>query len=239
MRVVIADDHALLRQGLITLMRDAHLDWSFWEGASFDDAIEQLSQTAADLLLIDLNMPGMAGGQSLQSIREVYPDTRIAVLTGTENRDTIIECLAAGVHGYILKADAAGQMLHAIEVVLSGGVYVPPVITRIAATPPAPPSLVSPTVDTVAADTAVAASTPGAGSTMAATASLPKPAGLTPRQTDVLRLLAEGSSTKDIARKLNLGLGTVKVHLAGVYRALGATNRMEAVVRAGRVRLDC
>jgi DNA-binding NarL/FixJ family response regulator len=63
-----------------------------------------------------------------------------------------------------------------------------------------------------------------------------KPNGLTPRQNDVMLLLAEGHSTKDIARRLNLGLGTVKVHLAGVYRALGANNRMEAVVRAGRLK---
>jgi DNA-binding NarL/FixJ family response regulator len=259
---VIADDHALLRQGLIVLMRDAHPDWTFGEAASFDEALEQLAMEPVELLLIDLHMPGMEGSRTLQALREVYPQSRIAVLTGTEDRATILDCLGAGVHGYILKSDAAETMLGAIETLLVGGVYVPPMITRIAGAAGKallPAAAASPPGGGVAAAAGAAAS-PGAmaltpvaaaaqpasgtasGAVPAAGAAGPgsmgKPAGLTPRQIDVLKLLAEGRSTKDIARGLNLGLGTVKVHLAGVYRALGASNRMEAVVRAGRLKLD-
>ncbi len=249
MHVLIADDHALLRQGLIVLMRDAHPTWTFGEAASFDEALEQLSQAPVDLLLIDLRMPGMEGSRTLQALREVYPQSRIAVLTGTDDRATILDCLGAGVHGYILKSDAAESMLGAIETLLAGGVYVPSMLTRLAgvAAKPlpsgAPPSSGAPAVgvpQAAAPPAAVppAALSPGAAPQPPQGAQAARPAGLTPRQIDVLKLLAEGRSTKDIARTLNLGLGTVKVHLAGVYRALGASNRMEAVVRAGRLKLE-
>ena len=252
MHVLIADDHALLRQGLIVLMRDAHPTWTFGEAASFDEALEQLSQAPVDLLLIDLRMPGMEGSRTLQALREVYPQSRIAVLTGTDDRATILDCLGAGVHGYILKSDAAESMLGAIETLLAGGVYVPSMLTRLAgvaakplpsgappssgapavAVPPVPPAAISPGV------ISPGGISPGAAPQLPPGAQAARPAGLTPRKIDVLKLLAEGRSTKDIARTLNLGLGTVKVHLAGVYRALGASNRMEAVVRAGRLKLE-
>jgi DNA-binding NarL/FixJ family response regulator len=170
----------------------------------------------------------------LLALREVYPQTRVAVLTGTEDRATILDCLGAGVHGYILKSGAAETMLQAIETLLAGGVYVPAMITRVAA---AAPPMAHPHGPGHAS---TSAATEPALSPLAAAGGpvLAKPAGLTPRQIDVLKLLAEGRSTKDIARGLNLGLGTVKVHLAGVYRALGASNRMEAMVRAGRLKLE-
>lgn len=215
MLVLIADDHALLREGMIMLLRDAHPEWRFAEAASFDDVLGKLGDGPVDLLLIDLGMPGMDGGRTLQALREVYPDSRVAVLTGMEDRATILDCLGAGVHGYLLKSDTAENMLSAVETIMSGGVYVPIAVTRVLGSATAPPDSVRPPLS-----------------------SNGKPNGLTPRQTDVMMLLAEGHSTKDIARRLNLGLGTVKVHLAGVYRALGASNRMEAMVRAGRLKLS-
>ena len=188
--------------------------------ATFDEALEALSALPVNLLVIDLNMPGMDRSSSLQALREAYQETRIVVLTGVDDRAVILECLSVGIHGYILKSDAVDQLVYAIEAVLQGQVYVPPSLTRLvqtemsqrAAMPPPPPP---------------ASSLP----------SSVKEIGLTPRQADVLMLLAEGRSTKDIARRLNLGVGTIKVHLAGVYRALGAQNRMEAVVKAGKFKL--
>jgi DNA-binding NarL/FixJ family response regulator len=202
--ILVADDHALVRQGLVRLLKDAHSDWRFGEAGTLDETIEALSGAPHDLLVIDLNMPGMEGSASLQALREAYPTTRIAVLTGAEDRATILDCLSAGVHGYILKSDAVGHLVEAIETVMRGQVYVPQALTRIVQARPAPQ---------------------------------PASATLTPRQFEVLQLLAEGRSTKDIARRLDLGVGTVKVHLAGVYRALGAQNRMEAVVKAGKFKL--
>lgn len=220
MKVLIADDHALMRHGLIGLMRDAFPGWQFAEAASLDEALERLAQHPADFMLIDLKMPGMDAGTSLAALRDVYPDMRVAVLTATEEREVILECLSAGVHGYILKSDAAEQLLLAIGMILDGQVYVPAALTRVVRS--AGGAIAAPN----------AASRPTSIATMMLDA--PRVQGLTARQLDVLKLLAEGRSTKDIARRLNLGIGTVKVHLAGVYRALGARNRMEAVVRAGR-----
>jgi DNA-binding NarL/FixJ family response regulator len=211
MNLLVADDHALVRQGLLRLMADAHPDWQIDEAGTLDEALAVLSAKPVDLLVLDLNMPGMDRDTSLHALREGYPETRIAILTGNEDRSVILECLSAGVHGYILKSDAVTQLVFAIESVLAGHVYVPPSLTRLVQVPdhapqPAPPPQ--------------------------------RVAGFTPRQREVLVLLAEGRSTKDIARRLDLGVGTVKVHLAGVYRVLGAQNRMEAVVKAGKVILE-
>lgn len=211
MNLLVADDHALVRQGLLRLMADAHPDWQFDEAGTLDEALAVLSAKSVDLLVLDLNMPGMDRDTSLHALREGYPETRIAILTGNEDRSVILECLSAGVHGYILKSDAVTQLVFAIEAVLAGHVYVPPSLTRLVQVPDHAPQAASPPQ---------------------------RVAGFTPRQREVLVLLAEGRSTKDIARRLDLGVGTVKVHLAGVYRVLGAQNRMEAVVKAGKVILE-
>jgi DNA-binding NarL/FixJ family response regulator len=212
MLIVVADDHTLVRQGLLALLRVGHSEWSFREADTLDEALEHLADGRPDLLVIDLQMPGMDGGASLAALREAHPDLKIVVLTASEQRETILESLAAGVHGYVLKSETPEQLLRAIDTILGGGVYVPAALTRMVQggrTTPTPRPAVPPQQ---------------------------RPA-LTPRQVEVLNLLAEGRSTKEIAQRLNLGLGTVKVHLAGVYRALGAHNRMEAVVKAGRFRL--
>jgi DNA-binding NarL/FixJ family response regulator len=211
MNLLVADDHALVRQGLLRLMADAHPGWQFDEAGTLDEALTILTAKPVDLLVLDLNMPGMDRETSLHALREGYPETRIAILTGNEDRSVILECLSAGVHGYILKSDAVTQLVFALESVLAGHVYVPPALTRLVHVPEQVPHPASPPQ---------------------------RVAGFTPRQREVLVLLAEGRSTKDIARRLDLGVGTVKVHLAGVYRVLGAQNRMEAVVKAGKVILE-
>jgi DNA-binding NarL/FixJ family response regulator len=208
MRVLIADDHALLRTGVIEFLSGIHSDWSFIQADSLERADVILEGSKIDLLILDLNMPGMRGVASVQRLRADYPDVAIAVLTGAEDRGTILECLGAGVHGYILKSAQSEQLLQAVSTILAGGVYVPPSLTHVVQQAPR-------------------GSVPGSSWNSL-------PAALTGRQLDVLRLLAAGQSTKEIARVLDLGVGTVKVHLAGVYRALGAHSRMEAVVKAGR-----
>jgi DNA-binding NarL/FixJ family response regulator len=171
------------------------------------------------LLLIDLSMPGMAGAASLRTLREIYPETKVVVLTGADDRPTIVECLAAGIHGYIVKSSPTEEIVNAVKTILAGSVYVTPAIAHIAAT--------------AGASEGVGANPPS-GPT-------PKPGlraeDFTPRQRDVLRLLSEGRQTKEIARQLDLGEGTVKVHLAAIYRTLNARNRTEAVLMAGKLKL--
>jgi DNA-binding NarL/FixJ family response regulator len=211
MRVLIADDHALLRAGVVEFLSGVNPDWNFLQASTLEEVADHLDETSVDLLILDLKMPGMKGVASVQALRNSHPLLNIAVLTGSEDRATILECLSAGVHGYILKSAAAEQLLQAVSTILAGGVYVPPALTRVTQQAEEAPPVTLPAA-------------PWSG----------PPVALTGRQLDVLRLLAEGQSTKEIARVLGLGVGTVKVHLAGVYRALGAHSRMEAVVKAGR-----
>jgi DNA-binding NarL/FixJ family response regulator len=212
MRLLIADDHPLVRRGLLELLRGAHPEWSFHEAGSFEEVVRCCLENAVDLASIDLAMPGIEGPQTLAAFRSQCPEVRLVVLTGTDSRGAMMECVAAGVHGYVLKSSAADHLVRAVEMIVEGGIYLP---------------------------SALAGAFHAAPAAMAR-ADRPPPRsiadlhGLTARQRDVLDLLAQGCSTKDIARRLNLGVGTVKVHLAGVYKTLGARNRMEAVVKAGK-----
>jgi DNA-binding NarL/FixJ family response regulator len=219
LKILIADDHALLRQGMRQLLGDEHPEYEFAEADGLDATLDALAAGGADLLLIDLGMPGMTGAESLRALREAHPATRVAVITGSDDRGTILECLGAGVHGYILKSSPVDEIQRAISTILAGGVYVAPSVAQLDPAPAHPPAAVN--TEALAGATETHADIPR----------------FTHRQLDVLRLLAEGRSTKDIARTLELGPGTVKIHLAAIFRALNAHNRTEAVVLASRLKL--
>jgi DNA-binding NarL/FixJ family response regulator len=227
MKILIADDHALVRQALRDLLSDPELglpgakngDLAFVEAQGFDAALEALTNQEAELLLIDLSMPGMAGSASLRALRDAHPATKIVVITGWEDRATMLECLNAGVHGYVLKSSATEHIVRAIEVILAGGVYVPPEIAKLGASE-------SKATNGMARNKAFAFATP------------PAAGRFTKRQLEVLQLLGQGRSTKEIARDLGLSEGTVKVHLAAIYRGLNARNRTEAVALAGKLQLE-
>ena len=206
-RILIADDHALFRKGLKLLLSDSFPKAEVRDVDSLDSALDGLSNAApVDLAILDLKMPGMAGVESLRAVREAYPETAILVLSGSDARNDVLGALGAGVHGYVVKSSPDAELLSAIERVRRGQVYVPPQLAS-PAVPEAPPP---PSDPPVAFD------------------------GLTPRQKDVLRLLAKGKSNKEIARELTLAEGTVKIHLAAVLRFLKARNRTEAAVLAAR-----
>ncbi|MBM3540176.1 MAG: response regulator transcription factor [Alphaproteobacteria bacterium] len=212
--VLLADDHALFRQGIRLLLADCLKGATLVEADGFDSALEALQKNgSATLIVMDLRMPGMAGANSLRALREAYPEAKLVVLSASEARADILEALGAGVHGYIPKTALPAEIGAAIKYVLDGGVYVPPLLSR-AADDPLPP----------------------AGEAKPAPANGPALdlQRFTPRQRDVLRLLAAGKSNKEIARQLDLAEGTVKIHLAAVFRALNARNRTEAVVLAGK-----
>lgn len=212
MRILLADDHALFRHGLRLLLDDAVEITRFDEAGSLDAALEILeSSPAPDLMLFDLRMPGMAGGATLRALRAQCPDAKLAVVSASEAREDILDALGAGAHGYIPKSSSPEQLLAALRLIISGGIYVPPALAAVANSEPAERR---PT----------------------ARAAVPiEPIRLTDRQNEVMALLAEGMSTKEIARELDRGEGTVKIHLAAIYRALNARNRTEAVILAGRL----
>ena len=235
MQVLIADATSLVRTGLIHLLGIELPDSEFFEATEMAEVTAMMEDNCPELLVIDPDLPGCEGEAGLEALREENATLRILVLTSRDDRSAILGFLTCGMNACIVKSMPNEQLLVAVRTILGGGVYAPLMLTQghrrsagAAATPvpvrdlgmtgACPIVALQPVVTT-------AAGVSGAG--------LP---ALTERQKEVLRLLAEGRSTKDIARILELGVGTVKVHLSAVYRTLGAHSRMEAVIRAGALR---
>jgi len=207
--VVVADRYVLFRHGLVGLLQEQRPGWLFGHAASLDEMLDHLQSEPADLVLLDLQLPGLEGPEDLQRVRALCPNLTIMVMSDSGDRATILACLSAGAHGYALKSTTMSQLLRAMETVLSGGVFAPatltglPVAVPVARPPPVPVPVGSPLLT-----------------------------HLTDRQVEVFHLLSEGCATKTIARRLGLAVGTVKVHLAAIYRVLGAHSRVEAVAKA-------
>jgi DNA-binding NarL/FixJ family response regulator len=206
---LIADRATLFRHGLLGLLKERRPGWSCAEAGMLDEAMAHLRVEPVDLVLLDLQLVGMPGATHLRRLRALFPSQKIVVLADSDDRATILDCLAAGASGYILKSTTVSQLLRAIETVLSGDVFAPASLAGLA--------------QSAVTQSAVAAREPAAS---------PLLTHLTDRQIEVFHLLSEGCATKTIARRLGLAVGTVKVHLAAIYRVLGAHNRVEAIARA-------
>jgi len=183
-----------------------------YEAGSLDEAVDVLSEAdGVDFALFDLSMPGMESAASLRAVRECHPDLRIAVVSASERRPDILLALASGVHGYVPKSLGAADLASALKQIWEGIIYVPPSLAEIESDEPLYLSVVAGGKQTV------------------------RPEALTPRQRDVLELLVQGKSNKEIARALSLGEGTVKVHMAALFRNLGAGSRSAAAVSGARL----
>jgi DNA-binding NarL/FixJ family response regulator len=211
---IVADDHPLVRRGVRMVLEAEFTDSRVIEAAHLDAALAAVVAQPDALLLIDLDMPGMDGAESLRALRQEFPLLLMAVLTGNADRTMIAAALSAGVNGYILKASPPEELLHAVSTICGGRLYLAGVLSNFSET--AGPSVAPHPPD----------HEPRQG--------LPP---LTPRQRDVIAWLMMGHSNKQIARDLHIGEGTVKIHLAAVFRALGAQNRTEAVMMATRLGL--
>lgn len=213
MKLILADDHALFRNGLALLLKERCPACEIWEGDSLDAALAQAeAHPEADAALLDLHMPGMNGLQGIQRFLEFKPSLPLILLTGVDEPKIINEALAAGASGYIPKSSQPAVMLSAIQLVLAGGTYIPPqMLSGVAAAPKRPSSQLN------FRERAQAT--------------------LTDRQLQVLRLLAEGKPNKAICRELAIEAGTVKAHIASIFRALDAVNRTEAVAQAKQIGL--
>ncbi len=203
MKVVVADDHALIREGMRHLLCSAEEGCQVLEAENFEETLGLLEKHKdLCLVLLDLNMPGMEGVSSLKAVREKLPSAGVVILSASENRGDIRRALDAGAAGYIPKSSTNEVMLSALKLILSGGVYVPPVLVSGGGASPAPPVFDG-----------------GAPS-------------LTGRQSEVLALMAEGQSNKEIARSLDLSESTVKAHVSAIMRLLKAANRGKAIKAA-------
>jgi DNA-binding NarL/FixJ family response regulator len=217
-KALIADDHSLYRTGLSFLLKDRLGIADVIEVSGFDDALDKLAaQSDIRLALFDLSMPGMGGPDSLRVVKETYPQVRVAVVSGSEDRDLVLKAVTIGLSGYVPKSLPEDEFVSALQHILAGHMFIPRFMTAslpvVRALSPGP-----------APETSAAAVVP-----VPATASLE---GLTPRQRDVLKCVLRGLSNKEIGRDLDIAEGTVKIHLAALFAQFQARNRTELATRA-------
>ena len=213
-RIMIADDHALVRGGLVQLVKLVEENVEIIESNDFKQTLECLDAgKAIDLLLLDLLMPGMNGMDGIKQICKKWPDVPVIVVSVRENISDIRNALAAGAMGYIPKTSSPDIMMSAIQLVLSGGVYVPPHV--------------------LGSTTSVDDSSDYQTYTDESIEPLSNQGytQLTQRQQEVLDLMALGKSNKEIADKLGLTTGTVKMHSSRIFKSLNVQNRTEAVAK--------
>lgn len=197
--VLIADDHSLFRTGLKHLVQQLFQNPTIVEATNYDEAMAAIArETPLSLILLDLRMPQMDGFATLGTLVQAAEGVPVVVLSGSTDIDDMKQCFERGAMGYIPKNEPSKVILRALQLVLSGGIYVPP-------------ALLKPTAEIEHSEENALSK-------------------LTDRQREVLDLLAEGGSNKEIARKLNLAEATVKAHLATILRILNARNRTQAVI---------
>jgi DNA-binding NarL/FixJ family response regulator len=211
MKVLIADDHSLFRDGLRRLLSNFSEDMTFFEASSFDE-VRNLCDGGQefDLMLVDLGMPGWTGFDALAGIHAQRPRALLVVVSASESRADLLAALEAGAAGFIPKSSNANVLMGALQLILAGGIYVPAQAIR---------GDLSTGMDHHAGDTLTNV---GAG----------PGEGLTQRQREVLTRLREGKSNKQIALELGLTEGTVKVHVTAILRLLGVRNRTQAALTA-------
>jgi DNA-binding NarL/FixJ family response regulator len=207
MKTLLADDHPLVREGVKQVLSQLEPAVEIIDAHDYPSLFAQTAlHPDLDLALVDLNMPGFVGMQGITQFRNRFPDIPLVVLSASESPHDIRSALEAGALGYIPKASSTGVMLAALQRVLAGDIYVPAHLSE-------------------------------GGLHVVAPADFEalQHSGLTARQLEVARLLAQGCANKAIAGMLAMSESTVKVHIAAIFRALGASNRTEAVLAIQRL----
>lgn len=209
MKTLLADDHPLMREGVRQVLSQLEPAVEIIDAHDYPSLFAQTAAHAdLDLALVDLNMPGFVGMQGIAQYRSRFPDIPLVVLSASESPHDIRSALEAGALGYIPKATSTAGMLAALRQVLAGDLYVPDCLGN---------------------------SLAGLHTVGPADFAALQHSGLTARQLEVARLLAQGCANKAIAGMLAMSEGTVKVHIAAIFRAFGVTNRTEAVLAIQRL----
>jgi DNA-binding NarL/FixJ family response regulator len=213
-RVLICDDHALFRRGLMMVLEEEDGVEVIAEAADGAEAVDLAARHAPDVVLMDVRMPDISGIEATRTIREEMPATRIIMLTVSDDEDDLFEAIKAGATGYLLKEISIDEVADAIRAVVNGR------------------SLLSPQMAAklITEFSALAQRAEG----VPAGASGPK---LTARELEVLRHVAAGGSNKDIAAELGISENTVKNHVRNILEKLHLHSRMEAVMYAVKEKL--
>lgn len=200
-RVLVADDHPIVRSGIVGLLDAADDIEVVGEAATGREAVDRARALRPDLVLMDLRMPELDGTEATAAIVEELPGTRILILTTYESDDHILGAIEAGAAGYLLKAAPSEEIVAGVRAVIGG--------------------------ETVLAPSIAATLVKRMRRTENTTS-----VSLSPRELDVLRLVAAGRSNPQIARELFIGEATVKTHLLHAYEKLGVSDRTQATLRA-------
>lgn len=213
MKVLIVDDHSLITTALTALILDLDPRAEVHTAATAAAARTLVAThgAEADLLVLDLGLPGVEGTSLLEDFVASQPDLKILVLSGVQDQRSVMRVLQLGAAGFVPKSMDSDVLATAIRFVLGGGVYIPSNLLEEAQRSGLLASPAQP-----------------------ATGLAGQAVELTERQRDVLALLARGAPIKQICRELNLSEGTVKTHVTAIYRAFGANNRTEALLAARR-----
>jgi DNA-binding NarL/FixJ family response regulator len=212
-KILIADDHPLFREAIINVIENSFEGCKTLETEDLDSALEiAQNEEELDLILLDLNMPGMNGLNGLITLRNDLPTVPVVIVSAEEDKQIVLQAITYGAVGFITKSSPREQMTEALKQILAGNVYLPSDIIR-ASQPDnrrmqrkddnqIPPELLS---------------------------------SLTRRQLLVLERMSKGESNKQIAYNLNIAETTVKAHVSAILRKLGVHNRIQAVLSAGNI----
>lgn len=213
LQVLLADDHALFRDGMRYVLQQLSEQVDVICAGSFAETLRQAeTNPGLDLALIDLNMPGSDGVASIRIFHHHFPDVPLVVVSGSDQRSEIEWVMEYGAMGFISKMSSAKEMVVALRIVLGGDIYLPPQL------------LSQPESDNSHAD-------------LDSSNQHINKHGLTKRQMQTLQYLSEGLSNKEIALKMDLAEGTIKVHVAATYQVLQVSSRLDAVRKAQKLGL--
>lgn len=213
MKILVVDDHVLIRQAMHGVLKKLRRDAVVLEAANCEKAMQVMTDHPdVRLILLDLTLPDRDGFSVLAEMRERYPAVAVVVLSAVQDSANVMKALDLGALGYIPKSAQGDVMLNALRLVISGGIYIPPEILIHEGSPEA-----------------------AAKSSKNEFHNPSGYMGLTDRQLDVLGLMMQGNSNKTICRILNLAEPTVKNHVTAILKTLNVSNRTEAVVAANNL----
>ena len=220
MKILVIDDHVLMREALRGVLKELNADATVLEAPDCGQAMGLVVEHPdLALILLDLSLPDRDGFAVLAELRQRYPAISVVVHSGFHDRANVVRALDLGALGFIPKTARREVMISALNLVFSGGIYIPPEI--LVRQHPSAPGQAGPTRPV--------ADRPGMS---------PADLGLTERQIEVLALMMQGKSNKAICRMLDLAEPTVKNHVTAILRALNVTNRTEAVIAVGALGWD-
>lgn len=206
MKILIVDDHVLFREGLCFVINELDDHVTILEASDYNEAMQHVEANSdLDLVLLDLGIPGKDGFSALDTLSKKYPALTVVIISGSRQRSDIQRAMDSGAMGYIPKDTTSKVVLSALRLVISGGIYVPPDMSK-------------------------------EGEVEQELLSRQKTT-LTPRQLEVLVLIAKGLSNKEIALEIKVTEATVKMHLTSIFKSLDVNNRTQAALVAEKLGL--